>query len=90
MASEMVERVARRLCKDCGVDPERVDGGSWDGGALPMGIPAWECWEGEARAAIEAMREPTQEMHEAAADFHRFRLSTPAEYRHMIDAALKD
>lgn len=78
MASEMVERVAKAIIESEGVCLE--DAKNWEK----------EMYYGMARAAIEAMRQPTQAMHEAAADFHRSRLSTPAEYRHMIDAALKD
>lgn len=44
--SEMVERVARAIDACC------ADGVSRD----------WQWWENEARAAIEAMREPTEKM----------------------------
>ena len=50
--SEMVERVARAIClaSDWGkAHPEHVD-------------KTWPAWEPEARAAIEAMREPTIKM----------------------------
>lgn len=54
MPNEMIERVARALAKSDGVDPDYRKCG--------IGIPKWERYVGEARAAIEAMREPTQEM----------------------------
>ena len=72
-ASPLVERVARALCEDCGLDWETA---------------TQEGWERQARAAIAAMREPTEAMLEAGR-------STPPRtrclevYRAMIDEALK-
>jgi hypothetical protein len=53
---EMVEKVARALC--------RLDGHPEN--ATMDGKPLWRDYEPEARAAIAAMREPTPEMLEAA------------------------
>jgi hypothetical protein len=74
--SEMIERVARALC-------------SLDWGSLPEGGgPVFEIYFRQARAAIEAMREPTEGMVLAAiradADDMPF-----AQWRAMIDEVLK-
>ncbi len=53
--SEMIERVARALSIADGMQPEAH---SNDGDELPM----WTLYVKDARAAIEAMREPTPEM----------------------------
>jgi hypothetical protein len=56
----MVERVARAICVSEGaVDPD----GSFEG------VAHWERYDAEARAAIEAMREPTEAMMQAVTDF---------------------
>lgn len=49
----MIERVARALCVANGEDPDKPSGafGVW-----------WKSYRDEARAAIEAMREPTESM----------------------------
>jgi hypothetical protein len=66
--SEMVERVARAICRGRGHDPDRCVLGS--GSTLPPFSTCYRrAWEDEidaARAAIEAMREPTLEMIRAA------------------------
>jgi len=58
--SEMIERVARTLCVANGEDPDKPSGafGEW-----------WKSYENEARAAIEAMREPTDVMVGAAVSY---------------------
>lgn len=94
--SEAVERVARALCKRCGVDPDDIKGGTWDGGSYPRGKPAWHSWAGDARAAIEALREPDDAMVEAARELDVYwsyesndRPGGPEDaWRAMIDAAL--
>ena len=60
--SEMVERVARAICEADGVDPDKEICGM--GVQLPIGelAPAWRARLKQARAAIEAMREPTEAM----------------------------
>jgi hypothetical protein len=55
--TEMIERVARRLCDENGGNPDDVT----DRG--------WEAFVGSARAAIEAMREPTEAMKTAASGY---------------------
>ncbi len=77
--SEMVERVARAIFNNVrGVSP------------APN---AWKDYEGDARAALAAIREPTESMVIAAHlsakgmnDFEEFRVG----YRAMIDAALAE
>jgi len=82
--SEMVERVARALCERCGVLPDDMAGGTWDGGSYAAGEPAWTTWKDDARAAIEAMRDPTEAM-VTAGDSCVSRLV----WRDMINEALK-
>lgn len=79
--SEMVERVARALCPDAWLVSE-------------SGLHALVCWDTEqerarhkARAAIAAMREPTDAMVEAV-DIRSCERPVVAWY-HMIDEALK-
>jgi hypothetical protein len=66
--SDMVERVARKLAERCGVDPDSKGGGSWDGGSLPYGEPAWTVWEDDARVAVEEMRDISPDAVARAAD----------------------
>lgn len=63
--SEMVERIARKLCAGWGVDPSDTNGGAFDGGSLPRGEPAWKSWADEATEIIAEMRKPTPTMIEA-------------------------
>ncbi len=82
--SEMVERVARRLAIEDGAD-------DWDLiGPVTRGI-----FERNARAAIEAMREPTDDMmHAVGCGGERKEWLSGqawrASYQAMIDEALKD
>jgi hypothetical protein len=75
MTEIMVERVARALCINDRCDPELT---------APEG--GWRLWEDAARAAIEAMREPTEAMMAAVNDHYRERVGLC--YGVMIDAAL--
>ena len=59
--SEMVDRVARAISIECGW-------GDDDNDRNLDGIVVWRTCLPEARAAIEAMREPTREMLNAAVD----------------------
>ena len=98
----MVERVARALCV-AGHIPE---GCGWtDDEKREFADEHWRAWEKEARAAIQAMREPTDAMIEAGAiatkdvsrDDQGRRVTTylaidriSAAYRSQIDAALAE
>lgn len=75
--SEMVERVAKAICESSGQ--------SWES----AGDGYREICDGFARAAIEAMREPTEDMQEAA-DMDRTYYGHIAtnNWRAMISAAL--
>lgn len=54
--SEMIERVARALCKQNGTDPETEI-------TLPLvSGKNWTLYQASARIAIETMREPTEAM----------------------------
>lgn len=58
----MIERVARAIATAERLDPD---------GAVMVGMKTMRAWESRlphAHAAISAMREPTQEMREAATD----------------------
>lgn len=66
--SEMVERVARKLAERCGVVPDDMNGGTWDGGSYSRGKPAWTAWEDDARAVIEEMRDVSPRSVARAAD----------------------
>lgn len=92
--SEMVERVARAICLDR--DPDCTDGGPHPvGGWLDEGRAWWTGYEDAARAAIEAMRDPTQMMLTHFAGTAFFLLSPAkqdaerAAYDGMINEALK-
>lgn len=56
--TEMVERVARTICEHDGGVPNAID--------VSDGRASWERYSGAARAAIEAMMEPTRAMTQAA------------------------
>ena len=91
--SEMVERVARAACSNwydmvvASYGPDRAD---WSEAAQE----GWKAAITMARAAIEAMREPTAEMAEAGDDIAIYHpddiIRNQAEpiYQAMIDAAL--
>ena len=87
--TEMVERVAKALGKN---DRNRDIGGMltqerWDRYIEDGG---WKIYEAEARAAIEAMREPTEAMKFAPPDVD-FGLEDAAfAWKCMIDAALAE
>ena len=76
---EIVERVARAIFADLG----------WEGvGAHPSFERDRELWEGAARGAIEAMREPTDEIWKAWVDIG---IDQPPDqyWQAAIDEALK-
>lgn len=101
--SEMIERVARAICQSA------FDRGVYDrvtcGDALGLSQrqvtvdDMWQLHRAEARAAIEAMREPTDAMCEAGAIYYhdnyqegRAKEQTTAQpiWEAMVDAALKE
>lgn len=55
--TDMIEKVARAICVCGGDDPDET-------GKDVHGVPivAWEMWGEEARAALLAIREPTEKM----------------------------
>jgi len=80
----MVERVARAICAALEVDP---------GPNLLTGKPRWHGYIPAARAAISAMREPTEGMRKAAGDdagYYADSGEIEVVYRKMIDAALTE
>lgn len=78
--SEMVERVAKEMAESAG---QRM----WQDVSDPNAQDDREWWMSRARAAIEAMREPTDRMRLAGS----FAQDTPwAIYDAMISAALAD
>lgn len=99
--SEMVERVARAICEARGGDPDVLlsINSAYDDGRpeADVAIPNWRNHAAAARAAIEAMREPSPEM---LAAFVPAKDDGPIGtwggrikervWRAMIDAALKE
>jgi hypothetical protein len=89
MATEMEERVARALCKRRAAiefTPEEfiID-------HLGRRVQYWSLWTEDARAAIEAIREPTEAMERAGQEEELSGTEdVKAIYRAMIDAALKE
>ena len=82
--SEMVERIARAICVASGQDPDF----DYDPRGISFGDDIrWKLYVPKARAAIEAMREPT----EAIRQIKTMSISYGAEdiWRTMIDEALK-
>lgn len=96
----MVEKVARAIAADEGAyDADEMLDLAAD--ATVEGytdiVPFWVLFASKARAAIEAMREPTEEMKkEGAAKIRNFTAvkseypRTTATWQAMIDAALED
>lgn len=83
--SEMVERVAKAICWKNGMNPDLTLGG--DGVNF-----LWHEYEGQARAAIEAMREPTSWMLNEAVEIGLEQKGNVAGFEYwqrMIDAALE-
>lgn len=78
-----IERAARALCSLDG-QPENIK---------MDGKPMWQDYLPEVRAALQAIREPSDAMHAAVADEAR-RVSQPISTQHaweaMIDAALAE
>lgn len=101
--TEMIERVARAILRAEHeyADPDACYGYNCASEFVPGGEGgetkphAWMWFEPHARAAIEAMREPTNPMVFAAgaftvSDFAADKYTDPAKtYRAMIDEALK-
>jgi hypothetical protein len=96
--SEMVERVAKAIAGTRGRDPEDLEGGPHPSGLWLDKGESW--WRGDieaARAAIEVMREPTDEQRN---EFFRLKQAAgykvlgacfvDADWEMAIDAALKD
>jgi hypothetical protein len=86
---DMVERVARALCRR---QAERSAAPALSEWEMGQHVDAWwpDCVD-DARAAIEAMREPTNYMETAAygvRDPHSDFTAPSTLYRAMIDAAL--
>jgi hypothetical protein len=86
--SEMIERVAKaiwdqeRKQPDCGHRPD------WE----VLNVTAADAYRAKAKAAIEAMREPTDQMIDdgyEAGGYTPDPSDVPAAFRAMIDAALK-
>jgi hypothetical protein len=94
MSDNMIERVARAIAKEHGDDFDAVprDKGHWidergtfDGRYRDVNEPFQPHYIAMARAAIAAMREPTEEMLEAGNSWYSAKLT----WQGMIDAALK-
>jgi hypothetical protein len=89
--TEMIERVARALCRAAGADPDVCVTCE---SIPPITFWVWENYTAKARAAIEAMRVPTREMLTAGENHTNFLSSDCNDFlkgwRAAIDAALED
>lgn len=77
--SEMVERVARAICQAQMIDPDKAV--HCQGGGI---LYEWHWWVREARAAMDAMREPTEWM------MANLSAREATAYANAIDAALEE
>lgn len=84
MTDSMIERVARALCRCRASQPDYVLG--WSSVDQEVHY-CWNEWVEEARAAIQAMRTPTEAMVDAG---YRAAGPPPSQYVAMTDAALKE
>ena len=95
--NEMIERVARAICKARGFEPE----GCNDPAPVPRGttvvlavaLPNWRYFRVDAEAAIAAMREPTEVMlceglRQPCADIEEYDLKVA--WQAMIDEVLRE
>ncbi len=78
LAMEMIERVARELCKSDG-HPENIQ---------YEGKPMWASYSDAARAVIKVMREPTESMVKAWLGSGAESVTARRDWYAMIDAAL--
>lgn len=86
--TDLIERAARRLCIEDGVDPDLPCPGL--GRIIPVGEtwPAWRVRERMVRAVLEEIREPTEAMVDAG---WGTRNDDPHGcWRSMINAALEE
>lgn len=95
VGSGMVEVVARALARTAARRLDVRDNGffykKWPGGVDEYVGANWLDYESDARAAIEAMREPTVRMVQAGWAVNGYRGDmTSAEWSAMIDAALAE
>lgn len=85
MTDSMVERVARAMATDCGLDWSAMpDKANWT--AAIWSVRSW--WRDRARAAIEAMREPIEDMVVAGCQ-HENMGDMAGRWQAMIDKALE-
>jgi hypothetical protein len=81
----LIERVARAIAVFHRLGTDYV---APDGSRHPV-EPRWEEWTDHARAAIEAMREPTEAMIEAYA-YDMYEPDPREQWQKMLDAGLKE
>jgi hypothetical protein len=92
MTETMIERVARAICVASGLDPDRpFSSSNYSKETEPQEF-AWHEYLPEARAAINAMREPTEAMEDAgnSATYIWIDETSADVWPRMIDAALKE
>lgn len=88
--SETIERVAQALCAAYGNDWADTPESGAGLHAHDERLPDRTDWRSMARAAIAAMREPTDGMLRAANDGVRSVTAAAAQWRAMVDVALND
>ncbi|MGW9332726.1 hypothetical protein [Bosea sp. NPDC055594] len=89
--TSMIERVARAICIATGLEPDRKNRSSDEGdGTAPHDL-AWHAFQPEARAAILAMREPSDAMlSDRVIREHGYAGDIDLVWHALIDLALAD
>jgi hypothetical protein len=89
-----LERAARAIATEIGVDPDQLitaDDDAHVGLGLRGPHPAWTRYVGTARAALQAVREPSEHMLLAAQIGDAWNAEDPeGVWQAMVDAALED
>lgn len=83
-----VKQVARGICKARGDDPDELVR-NWHGREAQF-IPRWMSWRTEARAALAAMRTPTEAMVEAMFRATQDQANLVEMFESAIDAAMAE
>lgn len=91
----MLEKMCRAMCVECGLDPDREFKSSNYGPETAPHEFAWQEYLPEARAALMAIREPDDEMLDAAYVARRTKTGPDGSddakiHRAMIDAILNE
>ena len=80
----IIERMCRAMCRD------QYPGCDEDEWLVTAKCPRWGLFVSQAKAALEAMREPTEAMHDAGQAVNIGPYSITSIWEEMIDAALEE